>query len=584
MRVIAALLLLACLPALSAATRLSDADVLGRLDEAAASEARWILRARLFATGAVGIGGGATRAGIAYQRLLRGGEVSVFETLALSSNDVAVCFAIEGIAELAPVRLPALLADVILRRDAVEEASGCIGGTTCAFSELASAILRHGGVKERLVFEAAWLSFLEVLGVSEAQCTDPWVVRSTRELLGSVPMSNPEPAALAYVLAFVQESEEGPQPLLRKLARGVDGGASARLALQWLASGKEPRVQSDLLEQVWAGELNDAEVVLDLQITAEYWDRVARGLLPPSRDFLFADRYDCPWHGLTETDWAWLVAHEDVRVREAGERLRANPIAGWRIDAPLPTETDARAHAVLCLLRAATTQGGAQQQRAEAALKRLLKRDASLLPLGLIWDSSETLEEVLAEAFGEGWLRTIAIEAAASAERPVHSAGIRLLAATLNHKNARALMRGDLSDTEVFETLLARLWTACEETSSPDCWEVRLLTLRIVDGLWMDKSVHAEKRDAARDRWLAEFGRLIVNNPRQMPPQFDWFAMEDQASLSDARAAQLVESILDGRDHFMPDDELPTDTPEEERAPTAALIYKWMKEAVAKLE
>lgn len=580
MRVCAVIALLLCLTPLAANERLTDEQILAKLDEATASEARWILRADFFATGAIGIDGHDTRGCIAYQRLLRTRDPGVFALLSRSNNDAAVCFGIEGVAELAPQTLSDLLAHVIGCVDVVPTGSGSIYGETGAASRLLHLITEHGAPEDKRAIVDACKVFLAGLETQPARITDHWIAGGFKELLGAECITGP---TSAYLQVNHEDWNEG----LRRLAK-TDKEASGRLALQRLAADERVVTKSDTVERVWLETLEGDDDILDLQIHAEYWDRVVSGLNRVGSLSIGKAIYNCPWHG---TNWEWLEKHENQSVRSAAARLKNNPIAGWKGGADIPEDPTARRHAKLCTLYTASTEENYAARAAYFHLFAMLLDKEQEFPLVHHWDRGQSSYRFLAELLGKrelpGRILSKPMFLALSGDWNPFIAAVRLVAELLDNE---AITPNDLAEEKGFVPMLERLSKFAKEPDERG-WESRLLLQAIFEQTADILGNVLKEQPANWRRWMSELGKSLVNNPRVQPPKVDPDRLLDRiiyssdwfTEVDDERGGQLVRNIFEGGDDFLLDDEQPNRKPEE-CDPTPAVIYKRMQEAAARLD
>jgi hypothetical protein len=586
MKTAAIVLLIALLAPLAAAERLSNEQILSRLDEAAAAEARWILAAKVYSTGASGFAGEMTRGGTAYQVLLRANDHRIFELLTHSESDTAACYGVAGVAKLAPERLHELLPHLILRRETVLY-YGSVGGPTCAAEELLRLIGQTKAPVDKSAIKAAWRALLEHLETSEAQLGDGFVVRDIQKLLGSLAIE-PAPTSLAYALALADpvdgsaEGWEARADRLRVVAAG-DNATSARLALQALADSISPDLETDLIEQVWARDLTLPDAAFDLRVSAEFWDRVVSGA---NRDPLddSARWYNCPWHSLTERDWNWLAAIDDPQISESVARLRANPIAGWRIDLDLPQDPDARRHAVLCLLAAVAKDEGLQARRARQQLLKVLDDAPAAVSLDLVFEGGASVGRMLVKLLGTEAILSRAAKAAGSDDRATFLAGVNLIGCVLEHDEKA---EGAVAALENLAPMLRRLLKECESAPTQELWPLRLTTMAVLEAARavLKEELGDEFRAATRQRWLLELARKLVDSPRQMPPQVNLdlltYLIYEESDIS--RAGALIYRVYEGDDWFVPDYDY-EEPPESEHNPTPAIILRRMRDAASRLD
>lgn len=582
MKTAAAVFLIALLAPLAAAERLSNEQILSRLDEAAAAEARWILAANEYSTGASGFAGEMTRGGTAYQVLLRANDHRIFEVLTHSESDTAACYGVAGVAKLAPERLHDLLPHLILRRETVLY-YGSVGGPTCAAEELLRLIGQTKAPVDKSAIKAAWRALLEHLETSEAQLRDGFVVRDIQKLLGSLAIE-PAPTSLVYALAMADPVDGGEAVVdrLRTVAAG-DNARSARLALQALADSTSPDLETDLIEQVWARDLTLPDAAFDLRVSAEFWDRVVSGA---NRDPLddSARWYDCPWHSLTERDWAWLAAIDDPQVRDSVARLKANPIAGWRMDVELPQNPDARRHAVLCLLATVAKDEGLQARRARQQLLKVLDDDPAAAPLDRVFDGVAPVGRMLVKLLGAEAILSRAAKAAGSDDRATFLAGVNLIGCVLEHDEKAEDAVAALED---LVPMLRRLLKECESAPASELWPLRLTAMAVLEaaGTTVKEELGDELRAVTRQRWLNELARRLADSPRQMPPQLDadllTYLIYEDSDVS--RAGALIYRVYEGDDWFVPDYDY-EEPPESEKVATPAIILRRMRDAAARLE
>lgn len=580
MKLATALLLVLLAPS-CLAQGLSNAEVLAAMDDASAAEARWILDSNFFAIGGIGIDGHETRPGIAFERLLRTKDARVFETLIDSRNGAAVCYGIAGLAELDPARLPALLPRLILRREAVAAASGCISSETTAIYEFAKQVERHVIEVDQSIVEAAWKHLMQHFSACAATLGDGSAVDCIRTLLGRLPESGSPAFAYAQALAAGDECENS----LRKLAAEQPDDLAGRLALQRLAAARRPWTKTKVLECVWARDLASPDAVLDLRITAEFWDRVADGRITPGDDGL-SGFYVCPWQQLGDDDWKWLAACDDQQVSKVAARLQANRIVSWHISQDRPKDYEQYRQWFLCLLAAANGDS-VSASRAGFQLKAELTTADTRLPLTEHWSNGRTIAEEIVERLSStspkaaNALVGSALIAACSDDWEQHLNGVQLLDELLDREPEVA---GDVAASSLFPDLAKRVWKECEEAPETDRWPLRLLTLRMLDATWTAVRNDFPDKDASFQRWMRELAKRLVGNPRAMAPQLAVYQLLDLIMDTEGRASDMVGAILSGSDEFLPDDEQPDKRPEGEREPTPEMIYKRMQDALAKLD
>jgi hypothetical protein len=288
---------------------------------------------------------------------------------------------------------------------------------------------------------------------------------------------------------------------------------------------------------------------------------------------LFPD--SCAWHSLTDKDWAWLAAHESASVRKSAAALRANPIAGWRIDDP-PTKESGWLGVWLQCAMVKVAREGEVAERAAHVVRLELQRSP---------DVFLAIREYRSEGVNEGRLvrhldlsssHTLAIVRAKPLKHCVF--GIRLareLWATQRRVNENA---PDLLKEAGIISAMNRLWEAAD---TPGAWEARGALQLLLDDLAEEdpRTLRLRKEQAS---WCLELAELLVQNPRAMPRVIDpmWGVPLYEGSTS--RAAVLVESIYSGRDWFLPDDELPREEPVGDSNPPPDRLLKDMRAALAR--
>ncbi|MCA8945400.1 MAG: hypothetical protein KDB29_04175 [Planctomycetes bacterium] len=550
----------------------TDSEILRAMDDATASEARWVLTANFGATGAIGFFGEYTRAGLAYRRLLRLGEETNFWQLAESNNDVCVYFAIQGLAKLAPARLPGLLSQLVLRRGKFERGSGCIVSTTCIAREVLDAVLKLKP-ERKLVIEALqrFASGLDEAGGSWA---DAAIVRNFKEWLGDLPVMQPAPKSWPYIVALQDKSTT---PALRKLITAGAEATAGRLALDFLACGETPNTETDLLTQVSSHKLESEDAIVDLQIHTHYWLRCEKALSTLLSDSKArVTLADCPWHSVTVNDWKWLLKHEDQRVRQSAASLQSNLITGWRLEPDLEGDPIKRKIWLLFCLQHAL--GG--DELATAQLESMKKDIPELLPAANI-----ELEEqgclagrALVRLLDNETLAEVMMQAVQNTDCTNPLPALRVLA---------VISRDEDGNSRLFDwpggirATMKRLWELCGDAGRDDIWELRVLTQTISQDLNDEEIKTAAAYDLA---WITELARAMVSNPRKTPEELRYYGYStvDVFDIVDGRAVELLGSIYSGSEEFLPDTEVPA-RPKEEASPSVQEIYRRMQFALTKL-
>ena len=577
MKLCALVLLLTALAPLSAAG-LTDAEVLAKLDDASASEARWILNTDLFATGAIGFDGRMPRAAYAFERLVRQGNATVFETLTDSNNDAAAAFGIEGLQQLDPKRLPALLEKMVLRRAPFDAASGCISSRDCLASMLIDAIEEMQ--RDRTVTGKAWLALARDIASSGGSPFDEHIACTLKKWITELPAITPEPRGWRYVQALLAPDTE---VQLRKILQEEPESVSAGLALDNLSDRQAPKVVSDVFVSIWRRRALTNEGQVDLRIHAAYWDRKAARLVSG----MAADRWvtlceETEWSALTTQDWEWLASSTDKYVKAAAARLRAILLTGWRLDTPLPQDALQQKIWMLLAVRACMHEGSLNSRRARLLVLDTLNAAVVKAPVPRAKIGDKTVEHCLAELFETLTLLDIAESALAMRDVSSNLFGAQLLcvlAVAINQTMAK------IDERHAAQDAIKKLWGACEAGQDDRVWDLRVLTLCIVDAVTNELEYRESEARVRANEWGLELARVMTSNARRMPvatPQHDFDAHGLQSYVGE-RLAGLLGGIYTGDNEFLPDDEIPK-RPDAPKSPDAAEIFRRMQEAVAKLE
>ncbi|MEZ5991495.1 MAG: hypothetical protein R3E76_04000 [Planctomycetota bacterium] len=542
------------------------------MDDATASEARWILTANFAATGAIGFSGEYTRAGLAYRRLLRLGEETNFWQLADSNNDVCVYFAIQGLAKLAPARLPGLLSQYVLRRGKFERGSGCIVSTTCIAREILDAVLKLKP-ERKLVIEALrrFASGLDEAGGSWA---DAAIVRNFKDWLGDLPAVQPTPESWSYVVAL---QEETPTSALRDLIAEAAEATSGRLALDFLACGDTPNTETDLLAQVSSHKLESEDAIVDLQIHTHYWlrrEKALTTLLPDSKARVTLA--NCLWHGVTVNDWKWLLKHQDQRVRQSAASLQSNLITSWRLEPDLEGDPIKRKIWLLFCLQHAL--GG--DKLATAQLESMKTDIPVLMPAANVelGEQGWLVGQALVRLLDNETLAEVMMQALQNTDCTTPLPALRVLAVISRDKDGNS---GTFDWPGGIRATMKRLWELCGDPGRDDIWELRVLTQTIAQRLNDEEKEMAVAYDLA---WITELTRAMVSNPRKTPEELRYYGYStvDVFDIVDGRAVDLLSSVYSGSEEFVPDTEVPA-RPKEEASPSVEEIYRRMQFALAKL-
>lgn len=550
------------------AQRLNDKELLAKLDDASASEARWILTARVFATEGVGIAYEELRPGLAYKRLLKEGDADTFELLTRSDNDVAACFGIAGLQKLAPKRLATLLRKLILRRTPVTTRGGCFGGTTCVAAKTLETFAETPIGAAVLV--SAWQRLLNELPTAGASRADPEIAATLKKLLKDKFDFRNAPGVEPYINALLADDERS-LPAIRTLVAKNADSIAGRLALQYLSGGERPTVETDLKKQIWRRELDDGDSAVDMLIHAEYWDRQAANLSRAFKQGTPATLEPvCLWQSLTERDWDWLEAQFDPRVSEAAARLRANPIASWRVDQDWPRDPRQLAIWTLCCANEAS-----KSERAKIRFLKGLKENFCALPDRWTWPYAYSIEEGLVKLFEIDDILPLALTALKSSEAPVRLRGARLLLVLSGGWGDAAK---EVAAKEGMEKVILSLRQQCDHAATQADWEMRSLSVEVAYELDFYADSWLELASESMEMWVTQLAREMVEQPRKMP-----FSVTNMLWDVDGRASDLLRHIYEGNTEFLPHDEL-TDRPDDEGGPTATTIRKRMLAALAKLD
>ncbi|MCA8911909.1 MAG: hypothetical protein KDB82_09405 [Planctomycetes bacterium] len=572
MRTLFGILLLAvCASSMHGA--LTDAQVLAGMDDACASEARWILATDRLSTGPDDQGGDMPRAAYAFERLIRQGNVGDFELLAQSDNDVAVAYGINGLERLAPEKLPALLESLVLRREPfpVDGASGA--GRTCVASMLLTAISELA--RNRAVIGKAWLAYLYGLEDAGGRTVDHEIVQAFAGMI-ELPRIDPPPASWAYAQA--QDAYDDETALRRLVAADVKSVA-ARLALDSLSDGEQPRVRPDVFANIWRRIHLDAEGGIDMLIHARRWQRARSAMRSRIESGAWVElRGDCPWQTMTAPDWEWLAAEKDPNARTAAESLRGNAIAGWRLDEKPPEDRTDRKIWVLFTLRECTREGSRNAPRAKLLMSDLLTKPGSTLPLCRAIIDGKPLEEHLADVVDAKKLLLLATSALASHQNSERLIGAQLLIVVLRSDVQKDMEFGEYN--LLFEPA-RKLWSICQTLDDASVWDFRVLVLETADRISLD----GQDLDVAKTDWVKELAKRMINDPRAMPvtAKLEAFHTDRIYDHLVSRSTEILRGVYEGRAEFLASFEAP-ERKENERLPNAAEIYKRMQEAAAKLD
>lgn len=559
------------------ARQLSDTAVLAKLDDATASEVRWILETDFFTENGSGIAPTPNRSSIAYKRLLEAGSVDTFDLLVKAESVPAICYGICGVAELGPSRLDDLL-PLLVTDDRVIAASetDIMGSTTPAdklMEKIAAQVRYHERAYDAAKIQQAWRTWLENIG--RGNLNGPHLIRKFEELLGELPDADTELEVHALEYLRMYAADEGWVPM-RSYCHEEATSVVRDLCIQSLYAEEAP-----LIESIWSRTLDDKDV-LNLEITASFWTRAARewsDIDCEDREGFFESEF---WQ-LTQRDWHWLATHEEGRVRDAAHVLRRNPIAGWRADEPAP-EGDPRPTWLMSCLYASGGEVSPSPRRARLTLLKALGEDINDLPLDVDSPWRFTVARKLVEYFQIQDLLPVAIDAIHTESPRAQAAGVTLLfAMTERGSFAESLRNTSVEWGEVF----SRLWEIGEAGEGRRFWETRFLSMLFIERFDSRQLPMREEHRARVAEWHRQLAFTLVESPRLVPVSLELIRQADEElfveDYDDDPARSIIINIYEGDYEFVVYDELP-ERPKEEWDETPAMLYERMKNALAKLE
>ncbi len=355
MRLLLLVLISAALPL--AAQHLTNEQILSQLDDAAASEARWILNSWGFTEGGYGIACETTRATAAFKRLVAGKSTKAFELLAQSEHAPAVIHGLHGLSKLKAAtkeRLLRILPAAIMHTAYVDTTEGCISNSEIPASMILE-LLEGYDLKDEEILKVV---FLKLLG---RVIIDPWQGYWGgwfKEKLGAwpeCPSPKLEQAREFTEILSIEDNDER-HKRVRELCSVTDKPILRQLCLEFSMVDEVA-----LIDGVWSRELTDSMIldVLILSIKCEKAPKLATKRFID--DDLFEDMspFTC-FHQLTAGDWEWLLKHDSKQVAGAARILQSNIVSGWRIDAKPGNKTDSQLWFQFCLHYAA---GGNKRAR-----------------------------------------------------------------------------------------------------------------------------------------------------------------------------------------------------------------------------
>lgn len=402
------------------AQRLTNEQVLNQLDDAIASEARWVFTAKEFTVDGAGIISEKTRASVAYKRLLAEKSTKAFELLAQSEVATASVYGLHGLAKLGAAtskRLLQMLSACEIWVGDVLAIDGCFG-----FEESPTGIyfglLADCKLEDTSAIEESWQRCLQKM-ISDGSYSD--LAGSYSKVLGRLPEGdtvNRQQAREFALLSLIEDEEERCNKILN-LAKTDTKPVLRRLCLAVLT----PETKG-LIEGIWSRELSDDDI-FNLKILAAKVDRIRKQVLNGSYNELFY--YGDPYtklHQLTEKDWQWLEAHGNQDVSGAGKILHQNIITGWQIDSTPSDKVDIQLWLQLCM-RHAQDEDSSLRERAILTIRRELKKNIHVFPTSSYEDY--VFVEDLGEAIGESALIELGAKAIMSNDSADNWVGLQLI-------------------------------------------------------------------------------------------------------------------------------------------------------------
>ena len=587
MKLVLCIVLLVFTAPLCATNRLSDTEILAQLDEATASEARWILAEDSFVTGVVGFVPTWTRAATAYHRLLKVGDVHLFELLTRSDNSVVVAYGIQGVAQLAPKRIARLLTELAPRREPLRQQSGCIVSSTSPI-ELALYQLKLQNVRildtELQAAWNAWLSSIKASGLhGEKFALQRFLVLGGDKLLSET-LKAPEPACSVakFLNALMQKDELG--ATLELVMALESSPLSRQLALEYLVEltvANENHIyffETDAARQS-AKRIEEPEIAS--LITLKRWELEQRWFLEG----------DYRWHTLAQGVFAshgqsrpfgsypsrnkvkkLLDGDNDATKAEAQKALDSSLFeVTW--DAPAADDLLAR-----FVWLGAHFDWNDRNGRRKEVLKEvldILERDG----MDTAWTPNGPRPEALVRRVLDCSLPEhadiiLACAVSLSGHTKLDDRYLSyLLMEGIGTDPARRLAAKGTKDLlPVFEVMIV------DAEATPGYREVCANVLKAFRSL--DPEFHGSYLKT-RALWAKELVVSVASNPKTLPPP----APRELRS-HDERIATLLDAVYEGKEHFtrdLPDDAVEHE-PTDKDAETLETIFKRMQDALAKLD
>lgn len=553
---------------------LSRQEILERVDDATASELRFVLNASFFSDDGIGFDGALTRSAIAYRRLLAMEKPEVFELLCRCTDDVPAFFGVWGLLRLDSKRLRPLLLRLVTRREPIQTMSGCVG----LKQSIAQFVLQWPFRKPRgdefalrNAMAEAWVHAVKVQG---AKPTDQICAELCGNNLPALAFKRPfipDDYVLDYIVSF-QFSDLDQQ--LRYCCSEAQNEKLRELFLDFLASRalSENPLSLDFAAVDWfQTDIRNRFRAWLVVAAARVWQRLAPLDAVPSTRIHWNWFADSPWRNLQKEDWGILELYPNDHVRAAAKYLRNHPLISFKPNQAAPaTSHERRIWLFAGLEHALEAAKKGDAAELEGTFSYLADHPTEFPFIvsgrsGIAYYVPEALE--LPEACLESYLRWML--ALCSSETPdVRTAAYRMCLAVSENRH------GQLSKAagESVEQILRHLEKDCQNPVVSVRWQARKLWLALHKG----RNSLKEKRLETAENWARELAMSLVDNPRLTPVgrEFRHVAKE--------RDAALLAGILEGCCHFVPDEEWDTKSEPETNSPDE--IFVRMKAALAKLK
>ncbi|MCC6149638.1 MAG: hypothetical protein IT461_05245 [Planctomycetes bacterium] len=567
MRVLGILAMCVCLAALVQAQTVpppyvlrSSDEILAAVDDATASELRFILAATCFADGGVGFSGETPRSTIAFHRLLKSKCTTALEALCYSESGVAALFGFKGLAQLNPDSLRYLLAKFAKRREPIMAMYGCINEETSLAAEvLEYALGTAARVDEHMKrgCARAWLHSVRDHGARQSDAT---CARRCRSLAPELFRGSEPHIRYATLLAEERESEMCAIVSSEVANRRLRQLCTDYLALQHCRDSWNPaRFDEDAVAWLEAGELPGKEWYVI--VAARAWQLWAPPRLPFDHTFQRDEDLQSKWRTLKPNQWRVLLAHRNPLVIQAAQFLKRHPIAGGGDFNDPPPDSSARKLWLMASLAHAKTTS-----ELKPVLEYLATNPADYPFVcrgrAYAWHRVTCCEPECAKALGS-WLKALL----GHADLELRMAGFDMIRSLLNAE--MPLHKAIFSTWNVNEDI-DRALPLIDLCSDSTRWRYRARLLRLIDEL---RDAYPQYRPLVKT-WHRELCFFLVSNPRALPVQV-------VSSDDDERAIELLEGFLEGREHFIPDSEWTNESEPDTSDPL--VLFSRMKAALAKL-